>query len=389
MRFIAFKDFAENAHMQKHSIQKNDCICIINDNIFDKELTLEICQKKTEEPDIDILLITKGTENSVSYLNPFFFVTYREDDAFEQLFQEIDLVRCNEPHKKCMDLISESLIYNLMQGTNLSMIEKHVAVLNLKITSGGCILFEKGLLSEANKVQIRIYLYITQGILCQFYETQKTCIAFLFSSNRLEITDNKKIANFLHSLGLSKRNVGVSGVKHKLSQFHDAYIESLLDYENQTVGSSSIFIQDNAINYTLSLVSEKITKSLEARDVESLHQNIEDYMEFLFQLKSIHRVEVTMKLLHQLYEHFYLIKNAQPIRDMIKEIEISNMITSELDSIYNVLQKILSEMMSMMSAKGIERNALIDQIYEYVKINYQQQIGLKEVAEAFHVTPQY
>lgn len=389
MQFMAFKDFAENAHIKRYCIQKNDCICIINDNIFDKELTLKICQKKTEEPDIDILLITKGTENSVSYLNPFFYITYREDDAFEQPFQKIDLIRCNEDHKKCMELISESLVYNLMQGTNLSMIEKHVSVLNLKIADGGCILFEKDLLSETKKVQIQIYLYITQGIFCLFYENQKTCIAFLFSSNRLEIADNKKIANFLHSLGLSKSNTGVSGVKHKLSQFHDAYIESMLDYENQTAGTSSILIQDNAINYTLSLVSEKITRSLEAQNIESLHQNIEDYMEFLFQLKSIHRVEVTLKLLHQLYERFYLIKDAQSIRDRIKEIETGNRITSELDTIYHELRKILNETMNMMSAKGIERNALIDQIYEYVKINYQQQIGLKEVADAFHVTPQY
>lgn len=388
MQLISLKDFADKIHKQKWK-KHNDCICIINDCIYDPCLADEICQKKIMQPHTDILLITKGPNNSIHYLKPFLCITYYNTEALEQLYQEAEILRSNIAHKKCIDLIWESLAHNLLQGTNLSMTEKHINVLDFDVESGGCILFKENSLSEIKKIQLQLFLYITKGSFCFFHEHNNLCIAFLFSPNHLEIADSKEIALFIHSLGIAKKDVGVSGVKYKFIQFHDAYIESLLDFDNQPNSAASILIQDNTINYTLSLLSEKMTRSLEERNVEALHQYIKDYMEFLFRLKSIHRIEVTIQLLQQLYERFYLIKNAQPIRDMIMEIEKNNKITSELNTIYDMLQKILNEMMNMMSEKGIEKNALINQIYEYIKVNYRQNIGLKEVADAFHVTPQY
>lgn len=365
----------------------NECICIINDNKYDYKLGQEISHMIIHKQPVDFLLITKGIDNSIHYLYPFFYITYTEATALTELYQEFHTLRNNQSHKKCINIIAESLASCLLQGTNTSMLEDYIDALNFNVVSGGCILFKHDALTEAKRIQIQLSLYITKGIFCLFYEQKKSYVTFLFSSKHLEIADTKEIAAYLHSFGLDKTDVGISSVKHELSQFHDAYIEGLLDFENHPV--YSISIQDNSINYTLSIIAEKMTRNLEKQDVEALRQNIDEYMEFLFQLKSIQRIDVTIQLLHHLYERFYLIKNAQPIRDMIKEIENNNMITSELDTIYNTLRDVLIKMMSMMSERVIENNALINQIYEYVKVNYRQPLGLKAVADAFQVTPQY
>lgn len=368
-------------------ISKNNYILIMNDHKYDSILAQEISDLKMEKPYLDLIVLTKGNNNSIQYIKPFFYITYCEEEDLEQLYREVDILKNTVTHKQYIDLISESLAYNLIQGTNLSLMEKHITVLGIEAVSGGCIMLENHLLSEAKMIQMQLYLFVTKSIFCLFHQHKKNCIVFLFSKLHLDVSDSQEIAFFLHSLGIEKKDVGVSGVKYNLAQFHDAYLESMLDFENDF--AYTISLQDNAIDYRLSLISEKMIRSLEERNVESLNRNIEEYIEFLFQLKSIYRVEVTIQLLHHLYERFYLIKNNQPIRKMIKEIESDNILSTELDTIYNILQTVLTKMMSMMSEKTIMGNALINEIYEYVKVNYRQPLCLKEVADVFHVTPQY
>lgn len=286
-----------------------------------------------------------------------------------------------EKYQEMLSVVESDCLYAIISDDPSEKINHYFTILNYHVVCGFCVSFARQYFDIQRIKELEASLRATgcYTIHCIYFDY---ILMYVFCDHALTSVDTQVIQGIFKRMKIQDCYYGIGDVKDRFGDYYHSFRES---QERVSLHHEDVLIQNNRKETMIeSFVSMLYQQMLHGIAYHQLHI-ANDIAEKLYQFMLLHddREYILRSFLNCIQSDDRCADILRRKKEMLEKP--SNTMHMRRYLIY-VIKHIVDP---IMEDRKLHTNRLILESYQYIEKNYHRPIGLNDLADSLHITPQY